>query len=208
MNKYRKLIRGFSKIKGYDGWMIATAGLSGKKYGILADIDCNTEEIDDNVKTQILKQKPVMSVMQSSFDETFINMNIVKMHENVDKYEIQNRFCGYKNYDNTDEYEEVCQMTFTVEEILNFVTEVKDDNYIHKTDVPVVPGFYILEKMLSATDSFKDSERVVIKFRKPAYAGDIITVAGIKTDVTGREKYIGYVTEKGKDYILWKMSIY
>ena len=48
----------------------------------------------------------------------------------------------------------------------------------------------------------------MIKFRKPAYAGDIITVAGIKTDVTGREKYIGYVTEKGKDYILWEMSIY
>ena len=57
MNKYRKLIRGFSKIKGFDGWMIATAELSGKKYGILADTDCNTEEIDDNVMTQILKQK-------------------------------------------------------------------------------------------------------------------------------------------------------
>ena len=102
MNKYRKLIRGFSKIKGFDGWMIATAELSGKKYGILADTEGDTSEIDDNVKTQILKQKPVMSVMQSSFDETFINMNIVKMHENVDKYEIQNRFCGYKDYDNTD----------------------------------------------------------------------------------------------------------
>ena len=66
MNKYRKLIRGFSKIKGYDGWMIATAGLSGKKYGILADIDCYTEEIDDNVKTQILKQKPVLNHFQAT----------------------------------------------------------------------------------------------------------------------------------------------
>lgn len=206
MNKYRKLIRGFSKIKGFDGWMIATAELSGKKYGILADTDCDTAEIDDNVKTQILKQKPVMAVMQSFFDETFINMNIVKMHENVDKPDIQNRFCGYKE-DDTDKYEEVCQMTFTVEEILNFVTEVKDDNYIHKTDVPIVPGFYILEKMVLFIKNFKDSERVVIKFRKPAYAGDIITVAGTKTDVTGREKYIGYATEKGKDYILWEMSI-
>ena len=208
MNKYRKLIRGFSKIKGFDGWMIATAELSGKKYGILADTEGDTSEIDDNVKTQILKQKPVMAVMQSSFDKTFINMNIVKMHENVDKPDIQNRFCGYKDYDNTDKYEKICQITFTSEKILDFVMEVHDDNYIHRTAVPVVPGLYILEKMLSATDSFKDSERVVIKFRKPAYAGDIITVAGIKTDVTGREKYIGYVTEKGKDYILWEMSIY
>lgn len=67
--------------------------------------------------------------------------------------------------------EKIFWLTFTAEEVKNFVEEVGDKNKIHQTENPVVPGLLILEKILSV-EPFREEKFLQLRFKNFVVAGE------------------------------------
>jgi len=67
--------------------------------------------------------------------------------------------------------EKNCWLTFTAEEVKNFVEEVDDKNKIHQTKNPVVPGLLILEKILEV-EPFSEEKFLRLRFKNFVVAGE------------------------------------
>ena len=67
---------------------------------------------------------------------------------------------------------------FTASEVLDFVTEIGDQNKIHRLNPPIVPGLLILEVLLSCPE-FSSCQKIKIKFKNFITAGEPLTLQGI-----------------------------
>ena len=66
--------------------------------------------------------------------------------------------------------------TFTPDEVSEFVRAVNDVNTIHQGERPVVPGLLILEQLLR-TPGYADAAHRTLKFIRPAFSGEALTIA-------------------------------
>ena len=66
--------------------------------------------------------------------------------------------------------------TFTPGEVAEFVQAVNDVNTIHQGEKPVVPGLLILERLLQ-TPGYEDASSLTLKFIRPAFSGEALTIA-------------------------------
>ena len=66
--------------------------------------------------------------------------------------------------------------TFTPGEVAEFVRAVNDVNTIHQGEQPVVPGLLILEQLLR-TPGYEDAKNLTLKFIRPAFSGEALTIA-------------------------------
>ena len=66
--------------------------------------------------------------------------------------------------------------TFTPGEVAEFVRAVNDVNTIHQGEQPVVPGLLILEQLLR-TSEYEDAKNLTLKFIRPAFSGEALTIA-------------------------------
>lgn len=66
--------------------------------------------------------------------------------------------------------------TFTPSEVAEFVRAVNDVNTIHQGERPVVPGLLILEQLLR-TPEYKGAANLTLKFIRPAFSGEALTIA-------------------------------
>ena len=65
---------------------------------------------------------------------------------------------------------------FTPAEVAEFVEAVNDVNTIHRGEKPVVPGLLILEQLLR-TPEFEGAKNLTLKFIRPAFSGEDLTIA-------------------------------
>lgn len=65
---------------------------------------------------------------------------------------------------------EVDRRVFTAEEIFGFVTSIQDTNEIHRIADPVVPGFQMMEWLLTVLPA-NGWQAIEIRFHAPALAG-------------------------------------
>ena len=65
--------------------------------------------------------------------------------------------------------------TFTASEVENFVDEVDDANEIYRLNPPIVPGFLILESILSH-EKFSTADSLKLKFKHFITAGEPLTL--------------------------------
>ena len=75
--------------------------------------------------------------------------------------------------------------TFTPNEVAEFVHAVNDVNTIHQGEQPVVPGLLILEQLLR-TPEYEGAKNLTLKFIRPAFSGEALTIAAEKGKFTVR----------------------
>ena len=85
----------------------------------------------------------------------------------------------------------IVRRSFSVSEIWDFVTFVKDTNSIHRTAEPVVPGLLLAEWFFMVLP-FCDWETVEIRFHTPAFAEQILCL-GKQSD-----QYVCFLEETGQ----------
>ncbi len=157
-NIYKKLVTNFSAIKGFDGWMIAKA-----EFNILnKDINIETNNI------KILKQQRNYCTIISKIIDNDMEYTLVA-------YLVKPKpchTCNSANARNNCSY--LFTLKYTKEDIRQFVYDLGDYNYIHQTDMPVVPGFLVLWDIIKKL--FLGIGKYTIVFKNPAFANEVIDV--------------------------------
>lgn len=182
---YRNMVRSFSEIKGFDGWMIAKAELEAEECKLYNDINIKTTE------AVILRQRRHYSAIMSKAVYNGIRykliMHIVKPARNH----------LAQKYTNTDGI--YClTLKYAQNDIKQFVYDVGDSNYIHQTGRYVVPGFLVFEDILNMFIENTDFKigKCTMLFNNPAFAGEIINVFKVGEDrfkliISGKDEVYG-----------------
>lgn len=193
MQWYRKIVSSFSKIKGFDGWMIAKVELDILNSGISVSniLGAGEENVNflqddreaDNVTMEIVKLRKSYAVICAKLtDENVcykLDMHIMKPNKKTGsagngKKESEGKDKAISDNEIIDEQNDLYKFILKYDKstILKFVNDVGDYNYIHRTDKPVVPGFLMFEDMLMRCAGHK----VSIIFKNPVYADEKIFV--------------------------------
>lgn len=180
MKNVRTLFRKFSQIDGFDGWMIGKL--------------CFQFEEEEQLPLSIRKQKENYAVLEAASDNLKIQMHILKPQQGC------NRNAGFVL---PEQSIPVSVRKFTGEEILSFVSEVEDDNWIHRTKNPVVPGFLMAEWLFESglLPLTASSGEISMIFRAPAYAWEEIAVYG----EDGAHRLFGVTEQEERIKLLWEL---
>lgn len=194
---YRELFRCFSGIEGFEGWMIAkvtfvSGDASGQKTG------------QDGETAVITKRRKNFAVMEAQWERMRVRMFLVKPEKSIG----ETSEAGQSELLPLPEtYTEYAAKTFSVEEILKFVSDVGDTNGIHRTDRPVVPGFFMVEWLLEQETKLLSQGNVSVVFRVPAYAGEVVGLW--KQDAARKIMAVRLDAATGlQEEILWEMCIF
>lgn len=169
------------------------------------------EKEDDNAeRAEIVKQKQNYAILETIVENFRVRMYIMRpkgqWEEKTDLSE--------KKFEMPEGCNLLFSKRFSAEEIHVFVTEAGDENEIHKTERPVVPGFFMTEllwRYYVVPELLEDKEpagdfcnwNMNMIFRAPAYADEKIDVyresfSGKVFAVTEREQQIS---------LLWEMNV-
>lgn len=118
---------------------------------------CEGEGLGDN--EVLLKIK--FSLMKGSMNSLRENNND-KLNYLLDKYE--------------------SSLIVSSKEVENFCSITEDDNYIHRGERPVVPGLFIIDKVLGGNNT---NMNFYINFYKPVYAEQEIFIKRKKNEILG-----------------------
>lgn len=187
----RELFRSFSQIEGFFGWMIGKISFA------------DGEEIAP-VKAYIKKEKKNYAVLAAAEESVWLQIYIVNSHRKSVSGESVLPVSGAG-----EEKEPKCvsladkslllERTFYSQEILDFVAEVQDDNWIHQTHKPVVPGLFLWEWLWQQGLLVQKGSML---FRSPAYAEEKIMV------YIDRQTHhlLGIVGRNTGNVLLWEVS--
>lgn len=182
---YRKMVRSFSEIKGFNGWMIAKAELEAAECKLHSDINIET------IETVILKQRRHYSAIMSKAVYNGIRYKLIMHIVKPDGKHLAQK------YTNTDGI--YCfTLKYTLDDIKQFVYDVRDSNYIHQTGRYVVPGFLVFEDILNMFIENTDFKigKCTMLFNNPAFAGETINVFKVGEDrfkliISGKDEVYG-----------------
>ncbi len=194
MDWFRKLILDFSQIDGFAGWLIAKVELDMNNF-FSKDITPHVVKLSRNYAVINMCKKCFFGIYTFMCDIIVYlvkpcDINKIKQNKQIAKNDISEKL--------------FFRSAYTIEDIENFTNDIGDTNYIHRTDMPIVPGFLMLEQLLSRMfDKVKDTGKFLnnrgmymeITFYNPLYAGETIEIYRVHT-------YI----EKGLDKKLSKAS--
>ncbi len=164
MDTVQEIFLPFFKEKGLEGWMIIKIHFQRKEI---------IETIKEKTESMVLKKKKNYCLLGLLWHHGIILMHLfmpqplIEYHSSlIFQNKKSHRFFLPKNC------EKVASRVFSKEEIQEFVTSVQDDNWIHQTEKPIVPGLMMLawiwgRKELSLWDN-------AMIFRAPAYAEEEI----------------------------------
>ena len=174
--EYWNMLRCFSKLKGYEGWLLAqmnwhVTALSGKEAKqqpniVRAEKKYQTEEpemettekpVQINWQIQEKKKKAFATITLSGTDDGYrheITVLLVKPKEDFSIHVTrQPKACGSDLQDKRKqpayaETEHRKTISFTNSQIKDYLEQTKDYNPIHEGENAIVPGFLILQKLL------------------------------------------------------------
>ena len=81
-------------------------------------------------------------------------------------------------------------ISFSKNDIVQFVNDINDTNPIHREDPYVVPGCMILETLWNYWNISKSAQQMAIYFHAPVIAGDMVTLVEVPEDAHV-EGYVG-----------------
>lgn len=185
---YMKLVSSFSRIEGFEGWVIAKAEF--KIYNSVSIINNPGMDGEVPVNIEFVKQRKNYSVISActvykNLGYT-VTMYILKPHGISSK-----SVAG-----GADEAPEILYpgfsylftLKYTIKNIKSFTEFTGDSNPIHQVALPVVPGFLmfgdIIRKELYQYTTINKEIKFVISFRKPIFANEQATV--YKADGNGK----------------------
>lgn len=196
----------FSEFTGYDGWMIGTCMY--EKTIVKAQEGSEVLRGFGKVQSELVKQAERFVVMQNSLEtggyRFTLELHVIKPGET--KQEVAAGTNAMKG----ENGHVVAEHVFTKDEILRFVEQVKDENSIHRSQYPVVPGLLIAEWMLAHITENRNMEKVEsvinrkyrFRFTNPVIAGE--TLYMYETEEKAQKVYYGMTEERGKT---WSMRI-
>ncbi|HBA96612.1 MAG TPA: hypothetical protein DCZ23_00740 [Lachnospiraceae bacterium] len=174
---YMKLVKNLSKIKGFNGWMIAKAEFKTAQLN-------NCTAVVQTEKTETLRQRSNYSAIASKAVHNGIEYMLI-MHIA--------RPCRDSLAENTAasisiKGDYLFTLKYTNKDIKQFIKDSGDSNYIHQTNTPVVPGFLIFRDIINKLSLEKMHESCVntgqinciMYFKTPAFADESIDL--FKTD--------------------------
>lgn len=178
---YMELVSGFSKIEGFSGWMIA--------------------------KAEFKIEKTAYSINKTSANKTAVNMKFIKQNKNYSiisactiyenleytliMYIIKPQGINNKNRDIVNKaynmgepgrpgFNYLFTLKYTTEDIKRFIKFTGDNNPVHQTATPVVPGFLmfgdIARKELYKYITGNSQVKLIIYFRNPVFADEALEV--------------------------------
>lgn len=195
MEELRNIFRVFCQKKKFDGWVIGKLcfGLEYQRH----DASCSIITVQ--------KQKKDYAVLEASSSELTIQMHILNPSSGLR---------GEKEFLMPEHSMWIASKTFSKEEILAFVEEVGDDNWIHWKKEPVVPGALMAEWLWESGLLRRNGERTLKRtaaedmnfiveflFHAPVYAGEKMTV--YRDNISGQ--MYSCVDRQGKRILLWKV---
>jgi hypothetical protein len=210
----KKLFRKFSEIKDFDGWVIGKLVFYKREKDpeIVCVLKKRREkaavlEVEgEGLCIEMYLLKPGKAEEKSQVwgeKETLLNVGESQEVQKLQKpqtpqvlQELQKDMIFRKYGFSLENCVEVISKVFSEEEILAFAADVEDENPIHRTQKPVVPGLLLAEWMW--VDGKISLEEKKIVFHAPAYARETVTVYWEKE----RKVYFG--VSDGR--ILWKVS--
>ena len=129
-------------------------------------------------ETKILKSAHRLTMIKISLPAAQIFVKLIKCRENFVPPELPE---GTQNF---------FWRKFTPEEVYKFVEEVGDKNEIHRTKLPIVPGFLIFESLIQSPE-FSTCKSLTAKFEKFTLAGE-----GLNLKIDGNKFEIFTATER------------
>lgn len=175
------------------------------------ETDNSAEKEDDKVvNVEIVKQKHNYAILETIVENFCVRMYIMRPKEQWE----EKTGLSDKKLEIPKECKLLFSQSFSSEEIYVFVTEVGDENEIHKTERPVVPGFLMAELLWGyhvvpeflegkEPDGEKRNWNMNMTFRAPAYADEKIDV--YQESVSGK---VFAVTEREQQIkLLWEMKV-
>jgi len=210
---YRELVSSFSGIDGFSGWMIAKAEFKIEK--AIGIINRNSADRIVQAENKLIKKRKNYSVISSckiykNLEYTII-MYIVKTDGTVSKNMGGTYMANIAPGDVYPGFVYLCTLKYTTEDIRKYTEYIGDNNPIHHTSEPVVPGFMMFEDIIGK-ELYKyvtgSSIKFVISFRKPVFAGEPAEVYKLH----GRRKIIAVQPGGQKDirenpYYKWEVDI-
>lgn len=158
MDTIQEIFLPFFKEKGLKGWMIIKIHF--QKEGKIEAVKKETEPV-------VLKKKKNYCLLGLLWQQGIIFMHLY-LPQSLIEYHSDFTLQGLpKNC------EKVASKMFSKEEIREFVRTVRDDNWIHQTEKPIVPGLMMLAWIWDREVSLWDK---AIIFRTPAYAEEEIAL--------------------------------
>ncbi|MDE6615698.1 MAG: MaoC family dehydratase [Lachnospiraceae bacterium] len=179
---YMELVSSFSRIEGFSGWRIAKAEFKIEK----AKCFINKTSIDDKaeISRKFVKQRKNYSVISAC--TTYKNLEYTVIMYIVKPYVISNKNRDIINKtDNMPEpgrqgFNYLFALKYKTEDIKRFTEFTGDNNPLHQTVTPVVPGFMmfgdITRKELYKYIDGNSQVKFVIYFRNPVFADEILEV--------------------------------
>ena len=157
MQNLRKFFQAFSEIKGFDNWMIGKIKIKQKGNG---------PDIAEKEKyCRIKKRKRHFAVLEAEGQE--MRMEVFLLKPDCAKMTEEKKIRKSLPKD----LGKCVSKVFSREEILAFVKETGDDNPIHFSKSPVVPGFLMLEWLWQLGYAAKE-----MIFYSPVYAQEEVTL--------------------------------
>ncbi len=184
----REMFCAFCEMKDYDGYLI----------GKLSCVRLNGWGASGAARVQ--KQRKNFVILELQGEKYLLTMTLFRperlvLHTELDKM----MSCKSKAEINMVVSNHViARHSFTVEEVLEFVKSVRDTNGIHQTVDPIVPGLLMAEWYFAVLQS-SDWEMVEIRFRAPAYTGQILCI------MKEAEKYVCY--EENTEQVFWTATM-
>lgn len=179
MMEIKNLFRAFSEVKGFDGWMI------GKLYFY------KKENKEGNLlSASIVKRKKNFAVIEVTGEGICIQMVVLKPQTIPKVYDADRmwqtmEYSGSgslwkktgskeKKFNLPEGCAEVASRVFSREEVQIFAEEAGDNNWIHQTERPIVPGLMMAE-WLWKMEGISLLDKIMI-FRKPVYVQEKIVI--------------------------------
>lgn len=194
---YMGLVSSFSRIEGFNGWMIAKAEFKIEKATCINNKISIDETLIINetaISTKLLKQCKNYSVISACI--IYKNLEYTVVMYIVKPYSIGNNPRDIA--DKADNLEEnnfikqvpampfnkqgtyLTRLKYTTEDIKRFTEFTGDKNLLHQTVMPVVPGFLmfgdIIKKELYKYIAGNTQVKFIIYFRNPAFADEVLDV--------------------------------
>jgi hypothetical protein len=148
----KKFFRKCSEIKGFDNWMIGKLVFS-------------RQEESTELTCEVKKRKEKAAVLEVAGNGIIMEMYLLKPERTQKKAQA---------WEGKETCVEIISKVFSKEEILAFVMDAGDENPIHQTQNPVVPGLFLAEWLWLEGNVSLEGKKMI--FQAPLYAQEKVTV--------------------------------
>ena len=214
----RKMFQSFSKLKGYDDYLIAKVSYNCLGQDSIVNRDGQSvsgktveKEIPERLAgkysdewsasgtVRVKKQRKNFVILELQGEQYLFTMTLFRP-EHLESLAESNKMMSQKPemVKKMVSDHAIARHSFTVAEVSEFVESVHDTNRIHQMAIPIVPGLLMAEWFFTLLQS-TDWEAVEMRFRVPVYVGQTLCIG------KNAEKYICY--GENTRQVFWTASV-